>query len=287
MNNVLNPLVSIVIPCYNHEKYIQQSIQSVIDQTYQNIELIIIDDGSIDHSLAKIEEMLNDCKKRFVNFQFISRENKGLSRTLNQALGLAKGEYFCVIASDDLMFPEKTEKQLKIIEHDSQIVAIFTAHQYIDHLGNIISTKKANYKEFSFNDIFFHQHDIPAASQMIRLNRLKEIGGYNENTKVEDWDLWLRLTEQGLRLIYIPDVLVAYRMHEENLSKDKTLMFNEVFKIVQRYKDYKGYPYAEYKVFKLYKIRPAKEKSYVLYLWLRTKYSFILLLKEILTKIIH
>ena len=121
---------------------------------------------------------------------------------------------------------------------------------------------------------------------MIRVNELRRLGGYNENTKVEDWDLWLRLTENGAKLVYIPEVLVGYRAHDANLSRDKSLMFDEVFKIVERYKKSKGYPYAEYKIYKLYKIRPAKEKSYILYLFLRAKYSLTFIWKSIVSKFI-
>jgi alpha-1,3-rhamnosyltransferase len=281
MKNSELPLVSVIIPCYNHEKFIQESIQSVIDQTYSRMELIIIDDGSKDNSVQKIEEMRSACESRFEHFQFIFRENRGLSRTLNQGLSLAHGDYFSTVASDDIMLPEKTVTQLDVFKKDPLITAVFGAHQYIDDESKVVSVKKGAYREFSFQEIFYHQHDIPASSQMIRLSSLRDIGGYNENTKVEDWDLWLRLTESGAKLVYIPDVIVGYRMHDNNLSKDKSLMFNEVFNIVQRYKDKKGFPYAEYKVFKFYKIRPAKEKSYLLYLWFRLKYTLLYLAKSI------
>ncbi|MEG0603988.1 MAG: glycosyltransferase [Acinetobacter sp.] len=281
MKNTELPLVTVIIPCYNHEKYIKESIQSVIDQTYSRLELIVIDDGSKDNSVQKIEEMRLACEQRFEHFQFIFGENRGLSKTLNQGLSLARGEYFSIVASDDIMLPEKTAIQVDAFKKDPLITAVFGAHQYIDDESHVISVKKAVYREFSFQEIFYHQHDIPASSQMIKLNLLREIGGYNENTKVEDWDLWLRLTEAGAKLVYIPDVIVGYRMHDSNLSKDKSLMFDEVFKIVQRYKDRKGFPYAEYKVYKFYKIRPAKEKSYLLYLWLRVKYLLLYLTKSI------
>ena len=88
------PLVSVVIPCYNHEQFVQDSIQSVIDQTYRNIELIIIDDGSKDGSVEKIQEMVDICEQRFTRFEFRSRPNKGLSSTLNEALEWCKGKYF-------------------------------------------------------------------------------------------------------------------------------------------------------------------------------------------------
>ena len=185
------------------------------------------------------------------------------------------------MASDDIMLPEKTAIQLDVFKKDPLITAVFGAHQYIDDESHVVSVKKASYREFNFQEIFYHQHDIPASSQMIKIDLLREIGGYNENTKVEDWDLWLRLTEAGAKLVYVPDIIVGYRMHDSNLSKDKSLMFDEVFNIVQRYKDRKGFPYAEYKVYKFYKIRPAKERSYLLYLWLRVKYLTLYLVKSI------
>ncbi|MEB5928168.1 MULTISPECIES: glycosyltransferase [Acinetobacter] len=284
MNTSL-PLVTVVIPSYNHSKYIQQSIQSVIDQTYARIELIVIDDGSQDDSVARIEVMRQLCEKRFERFLFITRENRGLSKTLNQGIALANGEFFSTVASDDIMLPEKTTIQIEAITKNTNIAAIFGAHQLINDDGDVVKVKEnARYREFTFQEIFFHQHDIPASSQLIDLKLLKEIGGYNENTKVEDWDLWLRLTEHDAKLIYLPEIIVGYRMHETNLSRDKSLMFEEVFKILQQYKDKKGYPYAEYKVYKFYKIRPAKEKSYINYLLLRIKYSISYLIKSICEK---
>lgn len=80
------PLVSVVIPCYNHENYVQECIKSAIEQDYENIELIIIDDGSKDESVNKIQELVPGCEKRFCRFEFRTRPNKGLCKTLNEAL---------------------------------------------------------------------------------------------------------------------------------------------------------------------------------------------------------
>ena len=102
MLGIENPLVSVVIPCYNHEKFVQDCIQSVIDQTYPNIELIIIDDGSKDGSVEKIQEMIVACEQRFTRFEFRHRQNKGLSATLNEALEWCNGVYLSAIASDIL-----------------------------------------------------------------------------------------------------------------------------------------------------------------------------------------
>ena len=111
MNQSNQPLVSVAIPCYNHERFVQDSIQSIIDQTYQNIELIIIDDGSRDGSVEKIKEMIPACQERFVRFEFRHRPNKGLSATLNEALEWCEGKYFSALASDDIVLKNKIDKQ--------------------------------------------------------------------------------------------------------------------------------------------------------------------------------
>ena len=93
-------LVSIIIPSYNHERFVCDSIRSVIDQSYQNIELIVIDDGSTDSSVEKIQGLIPLCEKRFIRFEFRHRPNKGLSATLNEALEWTQGEYFSSLASE-------------------------------------------------------------------------------------------------------------------------------------------------------------------------------------------
>ncbi|MEG0901309.1 MAG: glycosyltransferase family A protein, partial [Clostridia bacterium] len=111
----------VVIPCYNHESFVQDSIQSVIDQSYQNIELIIIDDGSKDGSVEKIKEMLDLCEERFIRFKFISRENRGISVTLNEAIRWSKGEYWAICSSDDFYHYNKIEKQVTLMHNDKNI----------------------------------------------------------------------------------------------------------------------------------------------------------------------
>ncbi|MEX3718054.1 glycosyltransferase family 2 protein [Acinetobacter baumannii] len=136
------PLVSIVIPCYNHANFVQDCIQSVIAQTYQNIELIIIDDGSKDGSVEKIQEFIGECEKRFVRFEFRNRPNKGLSATLNEALEWCQGEYFSAIASDDMMLNDKIEIQIDFLKNsiDSTIVGVFGGYNLIDDTDAIIKT---------------------------------------------------------------------------------------------------------------------------------------------------
>ena len=140
MNEVRKPsaLVSVVIPCYNHARYVKECIKSVIDQDFKNIELIIIDDGSKDASVQVIEEMRGACEARFARFEFIHRENKGVCNTLNQALEWCQGEYYAALASDDVWLTFKLKTQVEYLETHPEVVAVFGGVTLIDEHGNIL-----------------------------------------------------------------------------------------------------------------------------------------------------
>ena len=281
MNNLeFEPLVTIAIPSYNHSKYIQDSIKSAIQQTYKNIELIIIDDGSKDNSITKIQELITQCQDRFVRFEFRYRENKGLCNTLNEALEWSNGDYFCTLASDDMMLPEKTKLQLDAFLADSSAVSICGGFYSIDENNKIIQSNINAYREYTFYPIFMHRFNLPASSQMTKSHALKEVGGFNPNTTVEDWDLWLKLTKKYGKIIYIPYGLIHYRSHEDNLSKKLDVMFDALIKIIKNYKNEPNYELAVYRINKQYKVRPYQRKSPIKALILRLKYYIKYLFKR-------
>lgn len=247
MNQSNQPLVSVVIPCYNHENFVQDSIQSVIDQTYQNIELIIIDDGSKDGSVEKVQEMLPACKERFVRFEFRHRTNKGLSATLNEALEWCEGEYYSAFASDDIMLSQKIEVQVGFFNEsfNSNILGVFGGYELIDQYNNILNTSLKKYEEYAFNEIFMHQFELPAPSSLLKISKVREIGGYDPNIKIEDWYMWLKMTESGGKLVYLPKILCRYRSHLNNFSKNIEVLQIEREKVVNSFKHYDLYDRAK------------------------------------------
>ncbi|MGQ0439007.1 glycosyltransferase family 2 protein, partial [Bacillus sp. B-TM1] len=102
----MQPLVSVIIPCYNHRQYILNSIKSVINQTYKSIELIVIDDGSKDGSFEEIKKIESECQERFIRFECYTRENKGLSATLNEAIQWCQGTLCHLTQSEIHIFPD-------------------------------------------------------------------------------------------------------------------------------------------------------------------------------------
>ncbi len=248
MNQSNQPLVSVVIACYNHERFVQDSIQSVIDQTYQNIELIIIDDGSKDGSVKKIQEMIPTCKERFFRFEFRYRPNKGLSTTLNEALEWCEGIYFSALASDDIIKPHKISYQTKILNSKSHVSGVFGSVDVILKNGEILKNKLKQ-REYNFVDIFLHEHNLPALTQLIRLQDLRDVNGFREKFIIEDWVMWLDLTQSGKSLYLDEEVMGSYRRHEGNLSGQLNKMFEGRLQIIESFQEHSLYKKAKAKVY--------------------------------------
>lgn len=234
------PLVSVVIACYNHEQFVQDAIQSVIDQTYNNIELIIIDDGSKDSSVAKIKEMIELCERRFTRFEFRSRANIGLSATLNEALEWCQGKYYSPFASDDQMLNYKTSIQVKFLENNNNFAAVFGGVQLIDENNKKLEKILNKAKSYSFEDIIMHRHDILAPTQMIRKEAIEKVGGYNSNLFIEDWYMWLLLSRED-DIFSMNEILALYRQHHNNISKNLKEMQQGRLEILESFRSHPLY----------------------------------------------
>lgn len=238
------PLVSIVIPSYNHEKYVEQAIMSVVNQTYNNIELIIIDDGSKDKSPDLINKLISeiDTPKRIL---FETQSNMGLSRTLNKAIKIANGEFIGFLASDDLYLPNKIEKCMNVLSNaDSHVCAVFSDGFIIDDNGIKMHNfyYKKNKKPWSKNIYkeLLLGNWIAALSLLFRKSSLLECGLFDENLEVEDYDILLRLS-QMFTLEYIPKPLFLYRVHYSNYSNNKEKMNSQLETIFRKHKDLYSY----------------------------------------------
>lgn len=230
------PLVSIIIPCYNHERYVQDCIQSVIDQTYSNIELIIIDDGSKDNSIQVIESLIKECQSRFIRFEFRSRPNKGLSATLNEALEWIRGKYVASIASDDLIMPNKLSKQVSFLENNNEFVAVFGGTVLIDDNSKTVGRVLPPRRSYSFKDIILNKHNLPAPTQLIRMSAMKQTGGYKEGLLIEDWYMWLKLSSLG-EIFCDEEAVSFYRKHSTNTSSDLEKMHQGRIEVLEYFRD--------------------------------------------------
>ena len=218
-----NPKVSVVIPAYNHEKYVGEAIQSVLDQTFQDFELIIINDGSTDNTEAEILKFKDE------RIRYYMQENRGLSATLNRGIELARGEFFNFLPSDDAFFPEKLEAQLKIFEKDPGLGLVFAYPQLINAEGRQIKDDPVaqwvivpyETKEEIFPALF-ERDFLSAPSALIKMECFEKVGRFDESLKTaQDYDMWMRILKYyDLRLIKKP--LLKYRWHGENLTYQAT-----------------------------------------------------------------
>jgi alpha-1,3-rhamnosyltransferase len=218
------PDISVAVPSYNHAAFVGETLRSIFAQTLLPRKLIVIDDGSNDESAAVIERELNDCP---FPFEFIARENKGLSATLNEAFALAKGDYFAYLGSDDLWLPEFLEEQSSLLEARPQAVLAF-AHAYvIDERDNIIDTTD-NWSHFPDGDLretLLQGEIFPSPGVLYRHSAIEGLG-WNTDSILEDYELYLRLSAKG-DFARNSKRLCAWRLHGKNTSGDFPKMLNE------------------------------------------------------------
>lgn len=209
----MSPLISVYITNYNYERFIRQSIESVLQQSFQGFELIIIDDGSSDNSRAIIEEY-----RGHAAVTIIYQQNKGLNITNNVAMRVAKGKYLMRLDADDYLQPHALETMLAPLEEDDALGLIFPDYYYVDAEGHITGEERRHdfEKEVSLFDQPAH-----GACTMIRLSFLKKLGGYNESFTCQDgYDLWLKFVlHYSVKNINEP--LFYYRRHGANLTTNE------------------------------------------------------------------
>jgi alpha-1,3-rhamnosyltransferase len=227
----MDPLVTIIIPSYNHENYIKETIDSVMKQTYKNIKLVVIDDGSTDNS----HNIIKDCLDEYDNkFKYIRKKNEGLIKTLNFGLNFVEGKYYQPLASDDIIYKTKIERQVRYLENNSDYAMVYSdCHFFYEkHNFKIKASRDYNFKEgWIFDEIFSNVFSIPALSVLIRSDIVKRFK-YIEKFKIEDWILWLRISYL-YKIGYIDLPLALYRLHNNNMHSDYELMENEQRKVIR------------------------------------------------------
>lgn len=266
------PLVSVCIPAYNHEKYIAETIESVINQDYMNLELIIINDGSKDKTDEVIKKYEQKCQKRFVRFEYRNRENKGLSATLNEMVQWSKGKYFTACASDDMFLSTKVSLLVNSLEKLSEDYAVAFGNAifiddnsneiYIDVNTGGLSRQEEGTKFFLDFQVLQRNCDLkigknfgsyetllignylPAMSFLIKLDKIKEVGAWTSGNTIEDWEMWLKLSK-NYKFAYIDEPVALYRWHENNTVKTmKFELIRDSIKLLENDKSYalhKGY----------------------------------------------
>ena len=138
----MDKLVSVIIPAYNHENYVKKTIQSILNQTYKNIEIIILDDGSKDDTYKQIKELESLCQNRFVRTIINRQENQGTAVTLNNLISMCLGEYIYIIASDDIALDSAIEKEANFLKEHEEYSLVVADNEFINENGEVLYIDK-------------------------------------------------------------------------------------------------------------------------------------------------
>lgn len=207
MKNI--PLVTVVIPSYNHAQFITAAIKSVFNQTHVNFELIVIDDGSTDDSRNVIVRLSKE-----YGFNYFFQENRGLSLTLNRGISLAKGKYITFCSSDDYWSHDKIEKQLEAFKNNENCICVVSKAIVVDDLDNHLPSQTNLYNKglserIIFSDLLTFKVVLPVTC-MYKLDVINKIGGFDPAVSAEDYDMSLKIALEG-EIALTDDFLYFYR----------------------------------------------------------------------------
>ena len=215
-------LVSVIIPAFNHERFVGKCLDSIIADEYRAKEIVVIDDGSSDGTLGVVEAWAAR-HQGTIPISLVSRPNRGLTCTLNELLRMARGEFVIPVASDDYLLPGGIQALATALAADQACHAVFGDSVVVNEVGDVIypSTlsdyRRANRRWLTSRlaEAVITNWAVPGSALLYRRERILAIGGYNEDLLVEDWDFYLRLVSRGW-LRFVDCKVAAYRLHEGN-----------------------------------------------------------------------
>ena len=257
-NNIFNPLVSIVIPVYNAEKYIERALKSLINQSYKNIEVIVVNDGSTDNT----EKIV---KKYVDKIRYFYKENGGVASALNLGIKNMKGEYFSWLSHDDVYYTNKIERQIEELKNIDKDNILYSGFELINDKSEFLYAweiaSKNEYRKLNNSFYALLLSGLNGCSLLIPKKAFYEVDFFNEDLKcTQDYDLWFKIFKNGYKIKYIPEVLLQYRIHESQDTKLKLKSVIEEGNKLWIYMisnlsedDYKDIFYNEYSLLKLLK----------------------------------
>lgn len=227
--------IFVLVPSYNHGRYIEGCLRSIFAQTLKPSKLLVIDDGSKDDSPSRIEQTLKDCP---FDSELVARPNRGLCATLNEGLERSSGEYFAYIGSDDMWLPRFLDARRTILEARRDSVLAYGHAFLIDENDEIVDSSANHTRDWAF----FPDGDpmpmlmfgtSPVSSTVMYRRQSLEGMTWNENARLEDYEMYLKLSKEGA-FAFDPQILSAWRRHHANTSRDINMMMDEILGAQQR-----------------------------------------------------
>lgn len=236
----LRPLVSVLMASYNHEKFVEAAVRSAMAQDGVAFELIVVDDGSTDSSPEILEKL-----SRELHFQYVHRPNKGLVPTMNELLSMAKGKYFCSLASDDVMPAGRLKSQSEYLEtHPDKPICFgqiinMNAEGVLDDGPD--PRYMTGYPQVTFEEIFLGKKELHGCSEMINCEVFRNLGGYNSDFVIEDFQMMLLFLSKYSPLPVLKTVCCHYRHHGTNISRERSWLYENTLKVLDLYREHPLY----------------------------------------------
>jgi glycosyltransferase involved in cell wall biosynthesis len=238
------PLVSVIVLTYNREKFIGEAIKSVLAQSYQNFELIIIDDGSTDNTPVVVNGFL-DQRLRYIRHE----ANAGLLKRRQESLTYVKGKYIAILDSDDVWLnTSKLDKQVEYLEDHPEYSLLGTFVRLIDDTGQSLGEVLNATEDKTLRRRSLHNNQFAHSSVLIRTSAVEKTAGYRFKL-AEDFDLFLQLGQVGLMAI-LPEVMTSYRVHGKSASHHRLAMIECALEILKTHRNH--YPHFYYGYIKYY-----------------------------------
>ena len=207
----MKPKISVVIPSYNRAEYISATIDSILAQTYEDFEIVFIDDGSTDNTAEIVKTYMD----KDIRVKYFKQRNSERAVARSYGITLSMGDYICLVDSDDIWYPKKLEVQLAVMEENPDVILSYASVNRIDMQGKTVGSAARQHEGYT-GWVFFEllkRNFIPSVTPMIRKETLAKVGEQNtEFIPYEDWDFWLRLSREG-KFFHIVEPLGAYRLH--------------------------------------------------------------------------
>ncbi len=222
------PVISVILPVYNSAGYLSQAIDSLLNQTFPNFELLIINDGSTDGT-EKIIQLYTDSRIIYIE----NESNKGLIDTLNKGIELAKGKYIARMDADDICLPERFQKQFDLLEANSSTAVVGCHVSFINENGAVTGDWKTDLQTVTYPAIkqkMIWENCVAHPTVMMRADIIKKYPYHQNQRNIEDYDLWLRLLADGIRIEKVPEKLLLYRVHEASVTGSILRKTNPFFK---------------------------------------------------------
>lgn len=231
-----NPLVSVIVPAYNADFFIGETLKSVLSQTYKNLEAIVVDDGSKDYTPAIVQKFI----RRDERVKLFRQQNKGVAAARNLGIEKSSGEFIAPVDSDDIWFPTKIEKQvLRLQQCGPQAGLCYTWSLSIDEKGDVLDTgPQWDLEGEVYQPLVLRNFIGNASVPMFRRSVLEQVGGYNEKLRdanaqgCEDWEISLRIAEK-FQFCLVPEYLVGYRCYAHSMSYNHEAM-GQSYELIMR-----------------------------------------------------